>query len=578
MEQMDKPARALVPEHSLPLMQAMSGAKPLLIGPYQFFYRDNWLLAIGYPLSDQYDNAAFTQAIAKAARETGANDIYSISPAAPAGSEILETDRYYLLSATAPVPGRLAGPLRKAAAALQVGESKTFTPGHRKLWTEFLQNKARHMNGRVAELYARAPAALPASGLRLLDARDAQGNIAASLLLDFGPQDFVSYILGAHSRSCYTPHAADLLFAKMLELAREHGKRYIQLGLGVNEGILRFKLKWGAVPGRPFVMARQTARQGNLTSTLAAIFLAPQGQSARQILQNEPTERPFAMLWQGEKAGRTSWLAGTAHFFRHSFAGSFRSLFEQVDNVIFEGPLDAEFMNEVEAAGTRQPPGFTPLLAQMSDTEVKALDRVVNGPGGRLARLIGASSSPQVDTRWLLERGMPWFAMFKLWTAFLERQGWRQSVDMEAWRIAKAMRKNVIGMETLEEQLESLCSLPVWRALNFFRACKTWKKRARFNEAAYLAGDLEKMIGSSAEFPTRTEHIIGRRDQRFRERMRPWLEQGGAAIFVGSAHLVNLRHMLAWDGFSMRQAPFGIWPKLHLAMRNRFRPDDRVNW
>ncbi|MBD5553365.1 MAG: GNAT family N-acetyltransferase, partial [Desulfovibrio sp.] len=67
---MDKPARALVPEHSLPLMQAMSGAKPLLIEPYQFFHRDDWLLAIGYPLSGQYDNAAFTQAIAKAARKT----------------------------------------------------------------------------------------------------------------------------------------------------------------------------------------------------------------------------------------------------------------------------------------------------------------------------------------------------------------------------------------------------------------------------------------------------------------------------------------------------------------------------
>lgn len=47
---------------------------------------------------------------------------------------------------------------------------------------------------------------------------------------------------------------------------------------------------------------------------------------------------------------------------------------------------------------------------------------------------------------------------------------------------------------------------------------------------AYLAGDLEGMMGSSAEFPTRTGTIISVRDQRFRERMRPYLEEGRTAV------------------------------------------------
>ena len=53
------------------------------------------------------------------------------------------------------------------------------------------------------------------------------------------------------------------------------------------------------------------------------------------------------------------------------------------------------------------------------------------------------------------------------------------------------------------------------------------------------------MLGTSTEFPSRTEQIIDGRNQRFRERMRPFLEEGRAAVFVGSAHMLQLRDMLA---------------------------------
>lgn len=76
----------------------------------------------------------------------------------------------------------------------------------------------------------------------------------------------------------------------------------------------------------------------------------------------------------------------------------------------------------------------------------------------------------------------------------------------------------------------------------------------RRNIHSYLDGDLEGMLGTSTEFPSRTEQIIDGRNQRFRERMRPFLEEGRAAVFVGSAHMLQLRDMLAEDGFTVRQA------------------------
>ena len=37
-------------------------------------------------------------------------------------------------------------------------------------------------------------------------------------------------------------------FLEMIKLTKEHGKNTINLGLGVNQGIRRFKEKWGGTP------------------------------------------------------------------------------------------------------------------------------------------------------------------------------------------------------------------------------------------------------------------------------------------------------------------------------------------
>lgn len=599
------PALARVPEHSLPLMTALSGGAPFCIGPYLFLAAEDWLMAVAYPLEGRYVDSIFEASLEEALRHTGATACWAIGPSLPSrlAPHIVDRDRYHVLPATATPPQRLRGPLTRAAARLRVTEGVTFTPEHRRLWAEFLghvqRGEAGSMAPHVAALYARTPEALAEAGgsLRLLDARDGEGRLAACLLLDYAPENFVSYVLGAHSRAHAIPHASDLLFAVMLERARQAGKRFVHLGLGVNEGILRFKRKWGARPSFPYLMAQWTetprrragasAREqgaehaagddGNVIQELALAFLRAPAE-APKLTDDRPSHRPFAMLWRVEKNGRTSWVGGTAHFFCHSFEPSFRRLFRDVDHVLFEGPLDEGFMADVDRAGRTPLPGATPILDMLDEADIRRLERVVRGPEGFLARALGLESARKVDVRWFLANARPWCAFFSLWTAFLERQGWRESVDMEAWRVAHDMGKNVVGMESLEEQLDSLGSLPPERVVRFFRACGGWKALSRRNMRAYLAGDLEGMMGSSAEFPTRTEYVISRRDQRFRERMRPYLEEGRCAVFVGSAHMVNLRQMLVEDGFSVRQAPFGLLPALKLRLRRFRRGGEEVAW
>jgi uncharacterized protein YbaP (TraB family) len=154
---------------------------------------------------------------------------------------------------------------------------------------------------------------------------------------------------------------------------------------------------------------------------------------------------------------------------------------------------------------------------------------------------------------YFLSQTRPWMAFFSLWTGFLARHDWTQSVDLEAWHLAHDMGKVVRAMETIPEQIDTLDSISFERIVNFLRQCRQWEQYSRRFVRAYLKGDLDNLYGTSVEFPTRSEHVIHRRDAVFLERMRPHLEKGRCAVFVGSAHMINLRRMLAEAGFTIRR-------------------------
>lgn len=575
-------ARAVVPEHSAPFMQAVSGGRVLMVDHFVFYAAEDWLMAIAYPLRDggEYSHQRFEAALSGALRETGATACFAVGPDLPprlAGS-VLERDVFYTLPAGAPVPPRLRSPVRKARERLRIDETREFGPQHRRLWAEFMGRAVLRAN--VRELFARTPQMLAAedADVRLLNAWDGD-RLVACLVLDYSTPAFVSYIVGARSRSHPVPHAGDALFAVMLEKARAAGCDFVQLGLGVNEGITRFKRKWGGAPQLSYVMAQWQERpRADVHKVVldelmqALVERSDEGLSKRQILDRLPDQRPFAMLWELEKQGRRSWICGTAHFFCYSFADSFRRLFRKVDTVIFEGPLDAESLAQVEACGKSPDPGAVPLDSLMTGAEIRRLERVVCGVRGPVARFLNMEWEDAPDVRERLHATRHWYAFFSLWTAFLERQGWRDSVDLEAWHLARDMGKTVLGMETMEEQLHSLEVVPVPRVLDFFRHCGQWRSYMKRNIHHYLRGELEPMMGTSTEFPTRTQQVIDFRDQRFRERMRPFIEKGGAAVFVGAAHMLRLRRMLTEDGFTVRQ----VRPTWIHRMRARLRGEDDI--
>ena len=564
---------AQVPEHSPAFMCAMSGGSFFIRDDYCFLTAQNWLMALGYPLHQAYTAETFEAALRTALDQTGARDCWCIAPELPPRliPHQVDGDDFFTLPAFSQVPARLRRPLERARASLRVDLTTHFSPQHRRLWAEFTARTPLNPNAR--ELFARTEQVMGTKDLMLLNAWDQENRLAACMLVDFAPKPFVSYLVGAHSRNPYTPYAADLLIAALLDEARRRGKEYIHLGLGVNDGVRRFKRKWGATVGLPYRMAawkeQPTANPDvDLGELLRSLTADPTTMFAvHDILSFEPLQRPFAMLWEVEKNGKYAWIGGTAHFFRYSFERSFRRLFKQVDTILLEGMLDEHSLDAIARAGRAPGPEVERVAPLLGEEEIRALERVVRGPEGFWPRLLNIEARQLIDVRFYLAHTHPWYALFSLWASFLERQEWQQSVDLEIWRIGHGMGKNVIAMESLEEQLATLEQVTVERVAAFFRNAPQWKRSIRRNAAAYLAGDLLAMMGTSTEFPTRTHLVIGQRDQYFRERMRPFLEAGRCAAFVGTAHLVGLLPMLEEDGFRLRQ----VMPTWRHALRARLR-------
>ncbi len=55
------------------------------------------------------------------------------------------------------------------------------------------------------------------------------------------------YMFNFRSQARYIPGASDLLLSTVTQQAIADGKKYMNLGLGINPGVAFFKEKWGGV-------------------------------------------------------------------------------------------------------------------------------------------------------------------------------------------------------------------------------------------------------------------------------------------------------------------------------------------
>ena len=261
---------AYIPEHLPDYVEAISSAKPHLIENHLCFFSNNHLVFIGYSLSG--DNRDSARAYAAACNEFQPSTAAIIAPELWQIAESFEeqpTDSYYRLD----LPLGLIAPgvaymIRRAEKDLTICNGK-FGKEHKKLIKGFLSGHDLSAPQQYIFKHIRYYLKRSKTG-RLLEARK-NGLLAAFTIVDLGSADFAFYLFNFRSNKVHVPGASDLLFREMVNLAQSEGKKSINLGLGINTGIRRFKEKWGGVPFLAYnsaLVRRETWDLGDIAKKL----------------------------------------------------------------------------------------------------------------------------------------------------------------------------------------------------------------------------------------------------------------------------------------------------------------------
>jgi hypothetical protein len=266
-------AHAYVPEHCVDLMTRVSGGEPFLIEGYFCCLTGDVLIVVGYPLDREFESQALETTLNRMIQRFKPKRVSLAAPEVPGSLAHSclerETDQHYTLDlSTFTVRPALRRVLAKAARNLRIERGNALTDAHAELAKEFvsLVNPPPRVRALLFKMWDYVGASDDSA---VLSAWDRDDKLAAFYVVDFSTTRFSTYVIGSHSKSNYVSGASDVLASAMIRLSLDRGKQYINLGLGVNPGIRRFKEKWGGIPSMKYEMCEFAVRKPSL---LDAIF------------------------------------------------------------------------------------------------------------------------------------------------------------------------------------------------------------------------------------------------------------------------------------------------------------------
>jgi hypothetical protein len=259
---------AYIPEHIVGLMTGVSGGEAFLIQNYFCCRKEDWTIIVGYPLGRNFADEDLEAVIEETKRLFRPKYLSLIAPkltpSLGARCEEKETDNYYTLGIPmASLKGGIRRLIGKAQEKATLERAREMGDAHKALTEEFIRRVDPPL--RIRNLFLKMPQYVAdTEGPIVLNAWDKDKNLAAFYVVDLAAKDFSAYIIGCHSKRYYVQGASDLLCHEMVEMSLEYGKKYVHLGLGVNEGIRRFKKKWGGVPARNYEMCELVLKKPSI--------------------------------------------------------------------------------------------------------------------------------------------------------------------------------------------------------------------------------------------------------------------------------------------------------------------------
>ena len=269
------------------------------------------------------------------------------------------------------------------------------------------------------------------------------------------------------------------------------------------------------------------------------------------MLFKRSNEKDLKMIWEVEKDGAMSHLIGTAHFFPYSFKASLQRCLENARIVMFEGPLDPDNMAKVVNSGIDRHSGYH-IFDDLDRKTIDKISRELAPPcrGRNTFMVLNFRKFRVENPLYDMVKGMkPWLAFFTIWSSYLKINGWKHSVDLEAYTIAEKLGKNMDFLETIDDQIGVLESLTRERITAFLKQVDRWPELARGYADCYLAGDLAKLKSQGLRFPSRHRSVINYRDKIFGETMIKHFKTGDAVAFVGAPHVRGVSKLLREAGF-----------------------------
>ncbi len=268
-----------------------------------------------------------------------------------------------------------------------------------------------------------------------------------------------------------------------------------------------------------------------------------------------PGERQLKTVWEAGKNGKRNYLVGTAHFFPYHFRVSLKKILRRSQRALFEGPLDPLSMEKVVAHGSQGKGSLEVYQALDFQTlqEIREKAGSLFRDSHPLLQFLPRGGKPPDPIKDHFQRLRPWLAFFNIWTSYLKTKGWTGSVDLEAFELSKKLGKEIHFLETIEEQIQVLEQIPVERMIRFLKKVHQWDEYSESHVRVFLRGSLADWMTGTSDFPSRCSPVIGERDRVFYRRMKPFIDKGGSAVFLGAPHLHGVNQMLEADGYRVEQ-------------------------
>jgi hypothetical protein len=246
---------AYVPEHMTHYVRAISQTEPFLFDDFLAYANNDRLIFVGYPLEEAFDEKRMGKNLEKAVKRFKPRNVALTAPALPTSLRNCAhppSDHYYRLDLSSiSVSQKLRNMLKRADRELSVKENTEFGEEHKQMIAEFL--KTHPVDEATGFIFNRIDEYLSSSpNVRVFDARSKKDELVGFDVAEFTPKDYALYMFNFGSEARYVPGASDLLLSEVIQQAKTAGKRFINLGLGINPGVAFFKKKWGGVVFLPY--------------------------------------------------------------------------------------------------------------------------------------------------------------------------------------------------------------------------------------------------------------------------------------------------------------------------------------